>query len=180
MVNRANQNEGVLIDLDIAARVNEAGDPVDSDALPVAGTLQYRACDLVKPGTPAKAYYRHDLESFLYTLLWIQLHYKNGVYHRHPQAHVAEFDFKGTWASTHTSKEGFLSLYDGTDEQLPYIPLRDAWLAPLRALFGEAFDAPVYAAISAHKTGNISPVFDKETYGGALTFDKFLSIINRD
>lgn len=176
MVNRADHSEGVLIDLDIAARVNEQGTPVNRDELPVAGTIEFRACDLVIPEKPKKAYYRHDLESFFYTLVWIQLHYQNGVYYQHPEAETADFGFRGSWEATRDYKQGFLHAYNDKEDQLPWTSLRDAWLTPLREYFGKAFNAEHNAAIATYR--GVGSLLDEKTLGGEISFEKFVKILD--
>ena len=47
MVDASNPAQGVLIDLDFAARVAEDGGPLDGETFPPAGTLNFRAYDLL-------------------------------------------------------------------------------------------------------------------------------------
>lgn len=171
MVNATNHREGVLIDLDIAARVDACGNPIDGH-LPPAGTLQFRAWELVSPDRPLKAYYRHDLESFLYVLLWIQS--------RSPEANLSpdkvfDFGFQGTWERTQTRKEGFIIGYRNSWNKLPEMPLRVEWLEPLRSLFGKASDAESLAFRNARK-GEGEPL-DDETMGGHLTYCNFRQLL---
>lgn len=178
MVDRANHSEGVLIDFDIAARVDAQGLPVDRDELPPAGTLQFRAADLVRPERPYRALYRHDLESFFYALLWIQLHYQDGVYSRHPRAGPWEFGFLGSWSATRGNKRGLFDSFASEADNIPSIALRDEWLVPLLKMFADAFDAPVLAAMKAYEVDRRPTPIEEETFGGALTFENFMAIIN--
>ena len=121
-----NLSQGVLIDLDFAARVAGNGNPPDGEIFPPAGTINFRAVDLLTPHKPVKAYYRHDLESFFYTLLWIQMHYVDGTKLKQPWTNFCDFDFNGSWDATLHRKEGFL--LNGcrpSGYQLPPTPLRD-------------------------------------------------------
>jgi hypothetical protein len=181
MVDASDPTQGVLIDLDFAVRVTPNGDPVDGETLPRAGTLIFRAFDLLTPEIPVKAYYRHDLESFFYTLFWIQLHYVNGKKLQHPKANAFDFNFDGTWSTTQNRKRGFLVGSCHPDGyELPLTPLRDQWLTPMRRLFGEAVCAGTRSA-SWHQfgRGGRDVEVDQETFGGRITYEAFENIIQR-
>ena len=178
MVDASDPAQGVLIDLDFAARVTEHGDPLDGESFPPAGTLNFRACDLLTPQNPPKAYYRHDLESFFYALLWIQLHYVDGKEIDHPGVDFFEFNFHGTWNVTRFKKKGFLvGGCRSTEYQLPPTSLRDTWLAPMQRLFGEALMAETDASMS-HRIGE-SALVDRGTLGGRITYETFTQILRR-
>ena len=152
MVDASKPTQGVLIDLDFAARVDVHGNPSEGGTFPHAGTLQFRAFKLVTLEKPPKAYYRHDLESFFYALLWIQNHYEDGKRIDSPEASRYDFEFNGSWESTQSNKHGFLLCWDLPIAELSPTSLRDQWLTPMRRLFGEALDMETDAAIS-HKEG---------------------------
>lgn len=177
MVDASDPSQGVLIDLDFAARVGEHGNPSDGETFPPAGTVNFRAFDLLTPEKPLKAYYRHDLESFLYTLLWIQMHYRDGKKLNNPVSKSFDFHFDTTWGVTKSRKRGFLlgGCYD--DDQLPPTSLRDEWLMPLRRLFGEALDAETNAFVS-HRDGE-GALLDRDTFGGRITYETFAEILRR-
>jgi hypothetical protein len=178
MVDPSKPTQGVLIDLDFAVRVAQHGDPLDGETFPHAGTLIFRAFDLLKPDKPLKAYYRHDLESFFYTLLWIQTHYVDGKKFDHPEANRFNFNFDGTWGTTHAHKEGFLlDSYFRHGSQLPLTSLRDQWLTPMWRLFGEALMAES-DAYALHREGKGVPL-DQETFGGRVTYETFTKILQR-
>lgn len=178
MVDASNPTQGVLIDLDFAVRVAQHGDPLDGGTFPPAGTLIFRAFDLITPDKPLKAYYRHDLESFLYTLLWIQTHYLDGKKYDHPEANHFDFNFNGTWNTTQGRREGFLiSGYIRHGSQLPLTSLRDHWLTPLRRLFGDALIAESRAFVS-QRQGKGVPL-DRETFGGRISYETFIEILQR-
>ena len=175
MVDASDPAQGVLIDLDFAARVTEHGDPLDGETFPPAGTLNFRAYDLLTPNKPLKAYYRHDLESFFYTLLWIQLHYVDGKEIHHPRAKSFEFNFNGSWSPTQGQKEGFLlGGYFPSGYQLPPTSLRDNWITPMRYLLGEA----LVAESESHREGK-GALLDQATFGGRVTYETFAQILQR-
>jgi len=71
MVDASDQSVGVLIDLDLAVRLKDGERFIPFEPVP-AGTLPFRAIDVLDQGELVnELYYRHDLESFFYTLVWI-------------------------------------------------------------------------------------------------------------
>jgi hypothetical protein len=178
MVDLSNPSQGVLIDLDFAARVAGHGDPPDGEIFPPAGTVNFRAFDLLTPNKPLKAYYRHDLESFFYTLLWIQMHYADGKELEQPWTKSFDFGFNGTWDATLGRKKGFLlGGCRPSGYQLPPTPLRDQWLAPMRRFFGEAIRADTNARVSHRQEEGA--LLDRDTFGGHITYDTFAEILRR-
>ena len=77
MVDAANPGVGVLIDLDLAARVDTLRESSEH-----AGTLPFMAIDLLPESPPIKRYYRHDLESFFWVIVWAVVGQAQG--HAHP------------------------------------------------------------------------------------------------
>ena len=178
MVDLSDPSQGVLIDLDFAARVAGHGNPLDGEIFPPAGTVNFRASDLLTPDKPLKAYYRHDLESFFYTLLWIQMHYVDGKELEQPWTKSYDFGFDGTWDGTMGRKEGFLlGGCRPTVHRLPPTSLRDQWLVPMRRLFGEGIRAGIKASVS-HQQGEDARL-DQDTFGGRITYDTFAEILRR-
>ncbi|KAK0207617.1 hypothetical protein IW262DRAFT_1281797 [Armillaria fumosa] len=75
---------GLLSNFDNASRVNEQGDIVGSGMKQRSSTVPFMALDILKNvGTPIPHLYRHDLESFVYLLVWSGVHFdlKNGTCH---------------------------------------------------------------------------------------------------
>lgn len=91
MVVTENPSQGVLIDFDFAAQVNQDGSPMNG-FLPSPGTITFRAIDLLNDDQPTRSYYRHDLESFFYVLVWM-------LQSRTPEKPEIEFElwFRGDW-----------------------------------------------------------------------------------
>ena len=137
MVDANNNRRGILIDLDIAARVRE-GDKRLDPVLTYAGTLGFRAVDLLLENThyPTRAMYRDDLESFFYALFYIQRHYRNG--HRLPAQDPLEWMSlgEGTVATLGNNKSQWLFKTHVSDS-----PLAHDWLGPLQILLRRAHAA---------------------------------------
>ena len=175
MVDASKPTEGVLIDLDFAARVDAHGNPSEGETFPHAGTLQFRAFEVITPEKPTKAYYRHDLESFFYSLMWIQNHYKDGKRSEGPGASDFDFGFNRSWDSTQSHKHGFLLCFNSPGFELNATSLRDEWLIPMWRLFGAALKAKT-AAFLSHKEGR-GELLDRETFGGRVTYETFVKIL---
>ncbi|TFK21745.1 hypothetical protein FA15DRAFT_549922, partial [Coprinopsis marcescibilis] len=71
MVNRMKDGtaKGILNDWDMATRADTKNQVPRSSAQHRTGTLPFMACDLLAI-EPPRHYYRHDLESFMYVLIW--------------------------------------------------------------------------------------------------------------
>ncbi|TFK21746.1 hypothetical protein FA15DRAFT_548134, partial [Coprinopsis marcescibilis] len=71
MVNRMEDgtSKGVLNDWDMATRIDSNTQDPGSSPQSRTGTLPFMACELLL-NKPPPHFYRHDLESFVYILLW--------------------------------------------------------------------------------------------------------------
>ena len=161
MVDATNTGVGVLIDLDLAA-------PVDTlkESASHAGTLPFLAIDLIPEGTPMKHYYRHDLESFYYTLVWAVTHFHHGAL---APSDILTAWYTGTWREIRRSKGGFLML-SLEDEYPSGTWLKDDWLCNLGELFALGY--------SRRPRRGDRGGFDEETLAGVVTFDSFLACLS--
>lgn len=134
--------KGVVNDWDMASRLNGSIFAPKSAAQHRTGTLPFMAIDLLTT-TPSGHYYRHDLESFLYILLWAALRYRfKGK--RVPLPSV----ICDKWAGPGIQDAlGFKTTLDSNEESrkkiLDAIPaewnaVKSAWIEPLFELFAEA------------------------------------------
>lgn len=165
MVDATNHHRGVLIDLDIAARIKvDRGQPL-RPILPHAGTLEFRAYAVLSEGThyPTRLAYRDELESFYYVLLYIQLHYRDG---RRLPIHE-----QTRWGIIHHGDIGGLSerKLGSLNRPIPECPLRD-WLLGLQKLFYEGLIEQRHRYHEAGKRRKL----DDETRGGVLTYHNFM------
>jgi hypothetical protein len=79
MVCEENQSEGMLIDLDLGhEEKSEDADEQGQTLLHRTGTLSFMALDLLHDMDGCPHCHRHDLESFVYVLVWIAARYENG------------------------------------------------------------------------------------------------------
>ncbi|THU98859.1 hypothetical protein K435DRAFT_752501 [Dendrothele bispora CBS 962.96] len=166
------QVKGVLNDWDLSSKINETGNVPTSDAKHRTGTLPFLALDLLRT-KPEHHLYRHDLESFLYVLLWAGLHYGlDGKRNPYPNKAVQGWmssDF--TAAIAHKSLLAFTwkinQLLDAFTPE--FKPLAETWGRPLLNLFKTAYRD------KDDNEGDES--WDKETMGGHLTFEKFMEAL---
>ena len=138
MVDPNNHRKGILVDLDIAARVRD-GDKRLNPVLTYAGTLPFRGIDLLREDThyPTRAVYRDDLESFFYVLFYIQKYYRDGRrLPTHDTLRWSAGDEPGDIADLGTRKLGWL-----WSTSIPESPLRSDWVAPLRDFIVHAYEA---------------------------------------
>lgn len=91
--------EGVLIDWDLSILCDDSGTPVTSGAFQFTGTIPFAALDLIDDDSQDRKY-RHEMESFVWTLLYLCLnHWANERY-------LALWRDSGTSA---TFRDGFIS-----------------------------------------------------------------------
>ena len=71
MINIEGEPRGFMIDLDLAKVIGSEG----SGAMHRTGTMEFMAIEVLRRSEPHS--YRHDLESFLYVLIWICVIYES-------------------------------------------------------------------------------------------------------
>lgn len=166
MVDAGDHSVGVLIDLDLAVRLKD-GDKKLPLKPPPGGTLPFRAIDVLKQeGGPIRTlYYRHDLESFLYTLVWILTYYPMDS--SPPALNLSPW-YEGHPRGISNYKRGLLADMRQGDG-LPYGPLRTLWCEKLAAIFDDG-----YYKLVRDKTA------DQETLGGHVDYNIFRSILEEN
>ncbi|KAK0203133.1 hypothetical protein DFS33DRAFT_1262140 [Desarmillaria ectypa] len=174
---------GLLSDFDNASRVDEQGDIIGSNMKQRTGTVPFMALDILKNvGTPVPHIYRHDLESFVYLLVWASVHFdlKNGTCHEFdPVLKCWDAKLPSEFGRAGNQKRDFWLTKDVTDSILDYFqpdfdPLKDQWIRPLRALFKKGFRT----AEDAEDEGDNND-FDRKTLGGVVTFENFVRVLGQ-
>jgi hypothetical protein len=205
MANFADHSQGILVDLDMAQRVDtpqwrEPPAGTDRNTAPVKrGTTAFKALDLLRDGSPQRLRYRHDLESFFYVLVWLVTQYEDGHPVVPPYIDISGWCFGADrhWSDMYRAKKVFLA-----SEDLPCKhELARAWLPRLRQMFhsgyaawdmiqeGPAregsvaratnkFDVMAQKAVADPATlSHADSPFDVETLGGHVTYEKFIAIL---
>lgn len=174
MVEPSNPRVGVLIDLDLAAIVKDK-DGQDISVKPtLTGTLPFLAIDLLRDTPPPKSYYRHDLESFFYVLLWLTSHYDRGE--EIPTDQFAKW-YNQDWEDIAQMKLGFISSRRTGYTTSHYRSLEKTWLPSLCLLFIRGFnalrkrDSDIFLEMEPKD-------FDDETLGGHVDYDHFMAALN--
>ena len=141
-------------------------------------------------------YERYDFESLLYSLYWISVFYSEGKSRLETEISSAYIEWK-EWNSykdteIYKSKQSFL--LSGWNEGCMssfFLPLDECWLDPVRDLFGDGYRAQKKCEKRKLNTGSLgnraegkeassrSPqtVFNDETLGGHVTFEKIYDIL---
>lgn len=160
MVDAGDYSVGILIDLDIAVRIKDGDTPLSFKPVH-AGTLPFRSIHILDQGDPvSELFYRDDLESFFYTLVWIL------TYHTFPFATGGPslVDWcRHDLAANVAQKTGFLL---GGLRELPTNALRTTWLLKLATMFRDGY----YSL----RDNN---VLDHGTIDGQITFETFVNIL---
>lgn len=164
MVRSDDHSVGILIDLDVAVRIKDGHRDVPFKPVP-GGTIPFRAVELLRDEPATKLFYRYDLESFFYVLVWILTYSETGF---SAKRDTLEDWHKGGWRVFSSGKRAFMS----TDWLLPLGPLTEVWLAPLRRMFYEGFKAESRAI-----TSRSIEALDQETLDGNVTYERFMNII---
>ncbi|KAK0185044.1 hypothetical protein F5146DRAFT_1144760 [Armillaria mellea] len=176
------------------ANVNENGDIKASPGAPggARGTFVFMAIDLLR-NRNHKHFYRHDLESFFYVLVWAAIHFNLKEGTRTEIAHpvLAEWaagDDKEAWQS----KMSFLKDFEAGETVFnlmgeEFDELNVTWILDLREIFADGYGALEdhletefrgVQGVPSLRVGHSDPAFDEKTLGGHVTFEKFMDILN--
>ncbi|CAA7261234.1 unnamed protein product [Cyclocybe aegerita] len=173
---------GALHDFDLGSEIDEDGNVQPSNATYRTGTLPYMAVDLVraplKPSprieyVPPAHYYRHDLESFFYILIFASTRYTFEKGRCLPVPACLR-----TWqdcATASDSKNAFFG-YRGSEAVKVavldhFLPLWDEWIFPLYIMFKTAFSTIPEPGFPTFKT------YDMVTLNEQITFEAFMATI---
>ena len=177
---RSEKPYGILIDWDLAIDVKPREDGGDGESSRYrTGTGPFMAIDLLRLKMGPPHYYRHDFESFFYTLLWSACTFLLNGSEVKKQHQLVESWSVANWGDIRDKKVVFLTRasegFGGLDEAVtkPFRPLLDSWIRPLGRMIATARSTSDLAELKG------SP-FDPETWGGLMTYRKFLRVIRVD
>ncbi|KAL5484893.1 hypothetical protein ACEPAI_7535 [Sanghuangporus weigelae] len=165
---------GVLIDFDLASVGEPAGEGHHGRW---SGTRRFLATNLLEKETPLYLE-RFGWESFFYVLCWIGTHYSNGT--------KIKTDALKTWdaGDDETLSKVKKLLLIGFDSPLDtlftdfYKPLYWAWVHGLQSMFHDAHQAKnEFRRAKAINPEHDTLVFDEETLGGIVTWDRIWKIL---
>jgi len=176
-VDNAKKVKGVVNDWDMSSKLGEDGNVIRSAAVHRTGTAPFMARDLLQEGVAWPHFYRHDMESLFYILVWAAVHYslENEEQNRtkinsgkiHPEL--------SQWMGEHREsyKVMFLLDDDKKDSIFSHIgkefkDVKEEWLEPLWNLFNNAYSKKL--KWNPHDTTH-----DYATYDGKLTFETFMA-----
>ncbi|RXW17820.1 hypothetical protein EST38_g8038 [Candolleomyces aberdarensis] len=164
---------GVLNDWDLASRTDHLGFVPYPDSIRRRGTHIFMAIDFLIPAKrPVEHFYRHDLESFFYILIWVAIHYNFETKAPDPVHPLVK-----SW--TEDSEKNALSklriLRDDASAQEIFAHVKpefsgvlEDWVKPLRGLLWDA----VKSEDEAESIDYYLPSYD-----GLLTFETFMNAI---
>lgn len=168
--------KGVLCDWDLASELTPDGKVPRSQSKHRTGTQPFLAVDLLDDA-PSEHFYRHDLESFFYILIWAGLHYslKGG---KSKKTHPLVSDWADGSYSTAQTVKSYLHLsssrlYKIIDAFTPeFASLGKEWIVPLQL-------GVFFPAYQLREDITQSGKYDLTTLGGHITFEKFMTAIGR-
>ena len=183
-------SRGVLVDFNMSSEL-DIGQNVQLHA---PGALPFMARDLLAriiyrkvgnnpPKLQDKDFYRYDLESFYYILIWVAITYRLQIRthktrkakkNTSPLAKWQNPDLLTVYASKILLDTGLSGLFEELDSMVSedWRPLWNDWIKPLHLMFAEGF----CAANAAHRHGDAN--FNMATCDGLITFEKFMNVIN--
>ena len=164
---------GVLLDFDNASPVDHNGDVITSGAQQRTGTAPFMAYDLLSTEHPPHLY-RHDLESFLYFLVWAATHFDLPNKRRlpiSPELGKWNAEVESQFEKAKNSKYHFLMSMSGATSvwaecRPEFKPLLKTWVQPLRNLFKEVF-----------RKFDDGEAEDIKTCDGLITFETFMKAL---
>ncbi|KAJ7505675.1 hypothetical protein B0H11DRAFT_1975613 [Mycena galericulata] len=159
---------GVLNDFDLALRL---GDTTVSTSKQRTGTKPYMAIDLLVD-SPLTHLYRHDLESFLYVLVFLTCKIEGSDLAKWKDLGMDQLNNAKTSAIA----------YGSFPPNKNHFQDFDLWILDLTNLFGTGLNNRRLhnnAVARDERKGGPWPEFDEETLGGAVDFDKFAAILEQ-
>ncbi|KAF8215492.1 hypothetical protein K438DRAFT_1660184 [Mycena galopus ATCC 62051] len=158
---------GVLNDFDLALCLN---DETPSTSKQRTGTKPYMAIDLLVPDPPYHLY-RHDLESFLYVLVFLTCQIEGSTLAKWEDLAMEELNHRKNTAIT---KNDFPPTKD-------HFQRFGIWIIGISTLFRTGFNnrSSHLATVELAKLigGALPPSFDDVTLDNSVTFDKFAAIL---
>ncbi|KJA13810.1 hypothetical protein HYPSUDRAFT_485513 [Hypholoma sublateritium FD-334 SS-4] len=177
-LNSAQPSRGILCCFDQASMGKEGGHigSDDNHHHRFDGTHAFAALDHLEPrlqssSTPKAHFYRHDLESFFYVLVWAAVHYKYST------GAVISVPTFSNWNGEHafTFKSSFVFMNTGYWKHTYCLPeffdLWESWITPLSYLFRRG-QSDAYSAAGKKTTD-----YDYTTCNGKITFETFMAAI---
>ncbi|KAJ3539129.1 hypothetical protein NMY22_g4871 [Coprinellus aureogranulatus] len=167
--------KGVVNDWDMSKFLDREDDPLSRTENRI-GTPPFMAVGLLMPDTPAQHWFRQELESMFYILIWAALHYnlkagkRDKVVHRSVTMWLGSMDdnLSSKLAICSAGRAGVHRLYAGIKPE--FKDLVEEWIEPLRNLF-------VSARRQFSETKKPDGQSDESTYDGRVTFKTFMKAI---
>lgn len=183
----SNQPIGVLNDWDHAVMGHTDRNPPPPSVDNRTGTPPFMALELLV-ATTATHFYRHDLESFFWVLLWIMVHYNLSGEPQKKTSSISdwgELAKKDTMASIGVMKSGFLSTMEVWKNVYHFEVHEDfkplvAVLQRLHHLIWsgrEKLQAGMGSALGVQLSDSKPPVQDKATIDGFFTYKSMMEHI---
>ncbi|ETW75476.1 hypothetical protein HETIRDRAFT_164389 [Heterobasidion irregulare TC 32-1] len=180
---RSGKPYGILIDWDLAIDM-KSRDSVSSRHR--TGTGPFMAVDHLGPKMGSPYFYRHDLESLFYILLWSACAFLLNGTEVKKQHQIVEHWSVATWGDVKDKKIAFFAKTKDEFEVLseavtaPFRPILDSWLRPLAELVAWAHAKANERAPHKRRSSKRAPLVDLETLGGNMTYKVFFETLNVD
>ncbi|TFY56338.1 hypothetical protein EVG20_g8966 [Dentipellis fragilis] len=168
---------GILNDWDLTGKASVSHNTAASRRR--TGTPPFMAIDLLTDDPPPHLY-RHDLESFLYILVWAVVHYESNGQER-PRNSILENWTTGDLVDIQSQKMAYLSLAHAFSAIMGAItpafkPKLSQWISPLHLMFHQ-YKKTQEAKNVAVLLGRVPEGWDEETAGGTISYEHFMKAL---
>jgi hypothetical protein len=174
----SNSAKGVVNDWDMASHLDDKGEVPTSTARHRTGTIPFMAGDLLVDKPPVHIY-RHDLESFLYILIWAAVHFDIKNKKRLP-THPGLQEWDGNTIQMAGAAKAALFYTYARAESAVFCHVREefgdvlqSWIMPLWRLFRKG-------VLSVPDSSLSETEYDYSTLGGHITFHTFMAVLERE
>jgi hypothetical protein len=174
---------GIVADWDLASLIDDQGEVIISHTQHRTGTIPFMSNELLTSDPPLHKYW-HDLESFLYILLWAAVHFDLET-HQHLPPHPKFVKWNDEdQDSARSKKVDFLKNPEKShyyDMLRPELQDLADWIEALRMLINDADSAVESGTIRKRGVGQKTFVTSRpvELFEQRITFKSFMSAIGR-
>jgi len=178
-----NRRIGIVADWDLASLIDDEGEIIVSHTQHRTGTIPFMSKELLTSDPPLHKYW-HDLESFLYILLWAAVHFDLET-HQHLPPHPKFVKWNDEdQDSARSKKVDFLKNPEKShyyDMLRPELRTLAKWIDALRTLIHDAYSEVLSG--TTRKWDDSQEIFvtlrPVELFEQRITFKSFMSAIGR-
>ena len=176
-----NRRIGIVADWDLASLIDDQGEIILSHTQHRTGTIPFMSRELMTSAPPSHKYW-HDLESFLYILLWAAVNFDLEKHRHLPTPSMFVLWNNENLAVACAQKGGFLRNPESFDYYKKIRPEFDElteWIDALIVLINAAYFAVSSGTTTKRDHGIVVRARPVELFEQRITFESFMSAIGR-